>query len=351
MGTAGRLARAHLTQVSLSHYRLCGDAFRRGAAAADVVLVSLARSSSGALMLGASQGYIVEAAHRARIVVAEINAQAPAVPGAPWPADIPISAAVEVSYALACAPATRSSRTELAIAAHVAPLIADGACLQVGIGSLPPAVLAELKHHRALGLHSGMLTPALWQLVDAGVIDNSRKTIDTGLSTAGCAYGDPALYAAVHEHALLRLREPGYTHGPDVISRIHDFVAVNSAIEVDLLGQANAETVPAADGRWRYVGGVGGLNDFVRGARMAPGGRSVIALPSRLAGGQPRVVARLGGPATLAASDADVVVTEHGVAHLRDASLAQRARRMIAIADPADRDGLTLSARSMGLFA
>jgi acyl-CoA hydrolase len=351
MGTAGALARRHRTHVSLTPYRLCGDAFGSGAQRADVALVSLARSADGSLTLGAAHGYIVDAARRARVVIAEINAQAPAVPGAPWPDDIPIDTAVEVSYPLANAPAARSSELEQAIAGHVAPLIADGACLQVGIGALPSAVLAQLAHHRALGLHSGMLTPPLWQLIESGTIDNSRKRQAAGISTIGCAYGDAVLYAAVHDRATLQLREPRYTHGGEVIAGLDDFVALNSAIEVDLFGQANAETVPGRNGELRYVGGVGGLNDFIRAARLAPRGQAVIALPSRQPDGRPRIVARLGGPATVAASDADIVVTEHGVARLRDASLDQRARRLIAIADPADRDGLNLAARSMGLLA
>ncbi len=351
MGSAGALARSHSTRISLAHYRGCGEAFSTGAAAADVVLVSLARSSDGSLALGASHGYIVDAARRARVVIAEINAQAPAIAGAPWPTDIAIHTAVEVSYPLAVAAATRSSSVELAIAQRVAPLVVDGACLQVGIGALPSAMLAALQHHRALGMHSGMLTPALWQLVEAGVIDNSRKAIDTGLCTVGIIYGDAALYAMTHEQVRLRLREPNYTHACEVIAQLDNFVALNSAIEIDLFGQANAEAIPGSDGRLRHVGGVGGLNDFVRSARWSKGGKSVLALPARQPGGRPRIVSRLGGPATVCAADADLVVTEHGIAELRHASLDQRARRLIAIADPDDREDLTQAANQLGLLS
>lgn len=351
LGSASALTRRHTTHVSLTPYRLCGEAFASATQRVDVALVSLARAANGGLTLGAAHGFIVDAARRARVVVAEINAQAPAVPGASWPEDVPIDIAVEVSYPVASVPSARSGSVERAIADHVAPLVVDGACLQVGIGALPSAVLAQLTHHRALGLHSGMLTPPLWKLIESGTIDNSRKRQEPGIGTIGCVYGDAALYAAVHGEATLQLREPRYTHGVEVIAGLDDFVALNSAIEVDLFGQANAETVPGSDGRLRYVGGVGGLNDFVRGARWAPRGQAVIALPSRQPGGRPRIVAHLGGPATVAASDADVVVTEHGVARLRDASLDQRARRLIAIADPADRNDLTAAARSMGLLS
>ena len=350
MGMAGTLTRSHITHVSLDHYRQCGDAFSAGRQAADTVLVSLARSRNGQLMLGAAHGYILEAARQARTVIAEINNQAPAIPGAPWPVDIPIHYMTEVSYPIAIAPAARSGQTETAIATYVAALIPDGACLQIGIGALADSVLAGLKQHRALGLHSGMLTPALWQLVVSGVIDNSRKSQGAGISTIGCAYGDAMLYRAVHDNHALCLREPAHTHAADVIAGLNDFVAINSALEVDLLGQANAETVPTSDGRLRYVGGVGGLNDFIRGSQLALHGKSIIALPSRQANGNTRIVAKLSGPATVAASDADMVVTEQGVASLKGASVGQRAQRMMAIAHPADREQLTRQAHALGLL-
>jgi acyl-CoA hydrolase len=340
MGTAGVLARQRPVVLSRQHYSQCARVFASGEERADVVLVSLARAADGRLFLGAAHGFALEAARRARCVVAEINAQAPAVLGAPWPPEIRIDVAIEVDYPLAVPAASRISEVERQIARHVAPLVGDGACLQVGIGTLPSAVLEGLASHRALGLHSGMLTPALWGLVEAGVIDNSRKTIDAGVSVAGVVYGDATLYAAVDEHPAVRLCEPGYTHTPEVIAQIDRFFALNSALEVDLRGRMNAETVIASDGRPRAVGGVGGLVDFVRAARHARHGRAVIALPSRQASGAPRIVAALGGPVTVDAEDADLVVTEHGVAELRGASAHERARRLIAIAHPDDREGL-----------
>ena len=358
MGSAGTLMRNHATRISAAHYSQCGDAFASDASAADVVLVSLARDSAGRLCLGAAHGYILDAARRARVVVAEINALAPAVAGAPWPDEIAIGHRIEVAYPLAVAAAPRVSEVERRIAEHVAALVADGACLQVGIGSLASAVVEGLRGHRCLGVHSGMLTPALQALVERGSADNSRKEIDTGVSVTACVYGDAALYAAAHEHPALRLREPRYTHGREVIARLGRFVALNSALEVDLLGQANAETAIGRDGQLRQVGGVGGLNDFVRGARAAPGGKAIIALPSRQparAGadepGAARIVARLSGPATVAAADADVVVTEYGSAHLRHASLGERARRLIAIAHPDDREALAAAARKLAIGA
>ena len=353
MGSGGALARSHTVRVSMRHYSQCAQVFASGDEHVDVALVSLARAADGTLHLGAAHGYVLEAARRARCIVAEINTMAPVVPGAPWPAELDFDASVEVAYPLPEPAEARISDVERRIAAHVAPLVAHGACLQVGIGSLPSAVLDGLSDHRALGLHSGMLTPALWRLVERGVIDNSRKALAAGISVAGCVYGDAALYAAVHQNPLVSLRAPSCTHAQAVIAQLAGFTAINSALEVDLLGQMNAETVLTASGARRQVGGVGGLNDFVRAARHAPQGLAIVALPSRQATrdgtpGAPRIVATLGGPGTVAASDADVVVTEHGVAHLRHATLDQRARRLIAIAHPDDRDALTAAALRSG---
>jgi acyl-CoA hydrolase len=353
MGSAGALARTHATQVSLRRYAQCAQAFACGEDRADVVLVSLARAPDGSLHLGAAHGHALDAARRARCIVAEINAQAPVLGGAPWPTELAVDAVVETSYPLAVPAPGRASSIEQAIAAHVAPLVAPGACLQVGIGSLASALLEGLSGHHSLGLHSGMLTPALWQLVQHGVIDNSAKPVDAGVSVVGCVYGDAALYAAVHLNPEVQLRSPTLTHAPATIAALPRFTALNSALEVDLWGQMNAETVTTASGARRQVGGVGGLNDFMRAARLAPQGLALIALPSRQltrdgSPGAPRIVATLSGPATVAACDADVVVTEYGVAQLRHATLDQRAKALIAIAHPEDRDALRAAARRLG---
>jgi len=353
MGSAAALARSRAVRVSMRQYSQVASAFDDGDEPVDVALVSLARSADGHLHLGAAHGYALAAARRARCVVAEVNALAPVVGGARWPADIALAAVVDVSYPIAEPPGSTISDVERRIAGNVAPLVADGACIQVGIGTLASALLDGLRHHRSLGLHSGMLTPAVWRLMQCGALDNARKSIDTGIAVTGCVYGDAALYRAVHENRRIALREPGYTHAREVIARLVGFTAINSALEVDLLGQMNAETVTGEHGARRQVGGVGGLNDFMRAARHAPRGLAVVALPSRRAGrsaapGGSRIVGTLSGPSTVAACDADVVVTEYGVARLRHASLDERAQRLIGIAHPDDRDALRDVARRTG---
>ncbi|MBU2407813.1 MAG: 4-hydroxybutyrate CoA-transferase, partial [Gammaproteobacteria bacterium] len=290
MGTAGAMGRKRRLRISNAPYSRGGRLFSEGIESCDVALVSLARAPDGRLMLGASHGFIIEAARRARCVVAEVNARAPAIAGATWPDDLPIHAMTEVDEPLPASPDGRIAPADAHIAQRIAGLVEDGACLQVGIGALASAVLGDLRQHRGLGVHSGMWSPAMRALVECGAIDNSRKPIDTGVSVIGCAYGDAALYAAADGDPALCLRPPDYTHEASVLARLDHLAAINSALEVDLLGQANAEAVLAADGSWRQVGAVGGLNDFVRGARQARGGKAVVALHARAGNGTPRIV-------------------------------------------------------------
>jgi acyl-CoA hydrolase len=350
MGSAARLALARPVHLSLLRYSLCEQVYQQGLWPADVVLLSLARDADGSLYLGASHGPALAAARRARHVIAEVNAQAPCLAGARWPDDIPLAAVVEADHAPAPLREVAPTEAEQAIARHVAALVPDGGCLQVGIGALPSAMLAALSSHRHLGVHSGMYSDSLQALVDAGAADHSRKTQDAGVAVVGSVVGSSALYRTVHQHPGICLRAPGHTHDAAVIAGLDDFFSLNSAIEVDLLGNINAETVTAQDGRWRYVGGVGGLPDFVRAAQCACRGQAVIALQSRSARQQPRIVARLSGPCTVAASDADLVCTEYGVARLRHASLDQRVRSMLAVAHPEDRDALAAAAHGLGLL-
>ncbi len=349
MGSAARLALARPVHLSPLRYSLCGQVYQQGLWPADVVLLSLARDTDGSLYLGASHGPALAAARRARHVIAEVNAQAPCVSGARWPDDIPLAAVVEADHAPAPLREAAPTEAEQAIARHVAALVPDGGCLQVGIGALPSATLAALASHRYLGVHTGMYTDGLQALVDAGAADHSRKTRDAGVAVVGSVVGSSVLYRTVHQHPGICLRAPDHTHDAAVIAGLDDFFSLNSAIEVDLLGNVNAEAVLAQDGQWRHVGGIGGLPDFVRAAQCARRGQAVIALPSRSARQQPRVVARLSGPCTVAASDADLICTEYGVAHLRHASLDQRVRSMLAIAHPEDREALAAAAHGLGL--
>ena len=223
---------------------------------------------------------------------------------------------------------------DLAIAEKVAGLIEDGATLQLGIGALPAAILSALTGHRHLGIHSGSLFDPVVDLIQSGAVDNSRKGMDAGATVAGLLLGTRKLFAFADRNPHIAMRSTLYTHDIEVLGRLDKFTALNSAIEVDLTGQVNAEV---AEGR--YIGAVGGAVDFLRGAHRSRGGLPIVALRSR-AGGKGKIVAQLSGPVSTSRADAGIIVTEHGVADLRGQPIRERIKRMIAIAHPDDRDAL-----------
>lgn len=217
-----------------------------------------------------------------------------------------------------------------AIGTRIAGMIREGDTIQLGLGKMQQAVLDALGDHRDLGFHSGMISDPILPLGDRGVFSRGMTT--------GVALGSENLYARAGSLPFLRFRPVGETHAIGHLSRIERFISINSVIEVDLFGQANAEILGG-----RQVSGLGGMVDFVRGARAASGGRSILALPSTAEHGtRSRILAALpaGVPAGVSRSDVDCVVTEHGIAELRGASVAERAERLIAITAPAFRDTL-----------
>jgi len=178
-----------------------------------------------------------------------------------------------------------------------------------------------------------------------GVINNARKPIDSGRSVGGLLLGSRRLFEFAHQNSALWLRSIEHTHDPRILAQLPNFVAINSAVEVDLTGQVNAEIANGS-----YVGAVGGALDFVRAANQSPGGTSIVVLPSTVGSKFSRVVTRLSGPVATPRSEAGIFVTEHGAADLRGRTLRERARRMIAIAHPEFRDDLERSARETGLL-
>ncbi len=224
------------------------------------------------------------------------------------------------------------------IGLHVASLVADGDTIQIGIGKVPAAVLNALAGHRDLGVHGGLVADAVADLHEAGVITGARKSQDRGRIVATSAIGSERVYRWAGGCPDLDLAPVSYTHDVRVLAGLDNLVAINSVLAVDLSGQANAEML---DGR--QVSGTGGLLDFVRGARLSAGGRSILALPATAAGGKAsRIVARLGANDVVSCprADADIVVTEHGIARLRDLPLDERARALIGIAAPEFREAL-----------
>lgn len=344
-GGAALAAAGRLDLVPTPYSRLHAD-FGSGRRRADVVLIQIAPGRDGGpASLGLANDYVAAAARRARLVIAEANARVPWTYGADLPADLRIDHLVLTARAPAAPGPVRIGDAERAIAAHVAGLVPDGATLQTGIGAIPEAVLPALAGHRDLGIHSGMIGDGVVELIERGAVTNALKPVEPGITVAGALFGGERLMRFADRNPALKVLPTPVSHGLGVLARLPRFVAINSAVEVDLTGQVNAETAAG-----RPVGAVGGQPDFVRGALASEGGRSVIALPATARGGTvSRIVPALSGaPVTSPRSDADVIVTEFGVAELRGRSLRERARAMIAIAAPAFRERLERHWREAG---
>lgn len=301
----------------------------------DVLFVQVSPPDANSrFSLGLSQDYVIPLIDRARTVIAEVNDQVPWIESERTLGEADIDVMVKTSRPPLDMPSRQPDAIDRVIAGKVAGLIEDGATLQLGIGSLPAAILSALSDHRHLGIHTGSLFDPVIDLIQSGAIDNSRKGIDTGVTIAGLLLGTRKLFSFADRNPHVAMRSSLYTHDIEVLGRLNKFTALNSAIEVDLTGQVNAEV---ADGR--YIGAVGGAADFLRGAHRSKGGLPVVALRSR-AGGRSKIVAALSGPVSTSRADAGIIVTEYGVADLRGQPLRERIKRMIDIAHPDDRDAV-----------
>jgi acyl-CoA hydrolase len=345
-GANRALADAGVLDICPYPYSQLATLIRQGHIRADVVMVQVSPpNSSGEHSLGMAAEYLVPALQCARVVLAEINDQVPWTHCERMLRAEEISLAVETSRLVACAPRVVSGDIERRIAAHAAQYVPDGATLEFGLGALPDAVLAQLEDHRDLGVHSGALGDSIVDLMRRGVINNARKPIDAGRSVGGLLLGSRRLFEFAHQNPALWLRSVEHTHDPRILARLPNFVAINSAVEVDLTGQVNAEIANGS-----YVGAVGGALDFIRAANQSAGGVSLVVLPSSVGSKLSRVVTQLSGPVATPRSEAGIFVTEHGSADLRGKTLSQRARLMIDIAQPAFRDHLERFARDSGLL-
>lgn len=340
-GANRKLARANVLDILPAHYSQLPELVRSGALRIDVVMLQVSPPDEhGRYSLGLAREYLVEALKHARAIVAEVHPDVPWTYGGPFLRAADIDLLVTSDTPFPDAVATEPGPVEQAIGQHVASLVEDGATLQTGIGAIPDAVMAALHDKRDLGVHTGSIGDGIAALCEAGVVTNARKTIDAGITVGGVIIGSVRVRRFAHRNPALELRGTEYTHNPHVLRRIERFTAINSAVEVDLTGQVNAEVVGGT-----YVGAVGGVGDFLRAAQASRGGVPIVALPST-AGAHSRIVTKLSGPVTVPRSDACVIVTEYGIADLRGLSLAQRVPKMIAIAHPDHRERL---AREAGL--
>jgi acyl-CoA hydrolase len=332
---AGRLGivPCHVSQI--------GPMIEQGLIGCDAAFVQVSPpDADGNHSFGLINDFVQAAVHKARVVIAEVNERVPFTLGDAVLPAARIDCAVHVSRAPVQVPAAQIGEIDLAIAKIVAGYIEDGAVLQVGIGATPDAILRLLHDRRDLGVHSGMIGDGLVDLVECGAVTNARKPVDTGVSITGALIGTERLFRFAHRNHTVGMRRSAYTHGESTLSRLAGLVTINSAIEVDLTGQVNAEQ--SGD---HYLGGTGGQTDYVRAGGRSRGGHSIIALPATANGGKvSRIAAVLSGPVTTGRSDVDLVVTEFGSAELKGRTLAERARRLVGIAHPDFREELDRTA-------
>ena len=346
MGAIGALrsmTKANALDIVPVHVSQVGPMIEAGHIGCDVAMIQLSPAGpDGRHSCGLIGDHVRAAVARARVVIAEINAQVPYTLGETVGAD-EIDVAVHVDRPPVEVQPAAIGPVDEAIARHCATYIGDGAVIQTGVGAVPDAILRLLHDRKDLGVHSGMLGDGLVDLVEAGVVTNARKAIDTGVSINGALIGTKRLYDWAHGNRAMRMCATGYTHDAAVLARIERLVAINSALEVDLTGQVNAEASGAS-----YVGGTGGQVDFVRAGARSPGGHSIIALPSTAKKGTlSRITTRLSGPVTTARTEVDIIVTEYGAAELKGQTLAERARRLTAIAHPDFREELDREAHAI----
>lgn len=346
LGGLAPLYNAGLVDMVPCRYSALPGLMRQGILRPDVVFIQISPAGpDGTHSLGWCNDVLPTAIRHARVVLAEIN------PTVPWVRmDAPldetrITATITSDAPLPQFTAPNPGPVETRIAQHLAAYIPDEATLQYGFGAIPSAILNALRDHRDLGLHSGLVTDEIVDLAQSGALTNRKKAIRRGVGVGAVAIGGQKLAAFIQDNPEFNMVQTSETHGAAQLAQLDNLVAINSALQVDLLGQVNAEQVGN-----RYLGAIGGQPDFMHAATGAENGLSVIAMPaSTPKGDRGRIAATLSGPqVTTARSDVDLVVTEHGVADLRGKTQQARAMALIAIAAPQHQHDLERAAHHIG---
>lgn len=312
--------------------------FRRNIIALDVVFIHVSPPDShGYCSLGVSVEATLAAIENSKLVIAQVNPQMPRTFGDSIIHISRIHYAVEVDAPIHLQHAVTISETEEKIGKFAASLIDDKSTLQMGIGSIPNAVLANLANHKDLGLHTEMFSDGVIDLIEKGVVNCRYKGTNKGRALATFLIGSKRLYDFVHDNPFIEMRESSYVNDTVLIRRNPKMVAINSAIEVDITGQVCADSIGM-----KMYSGVGGQMDFIRGASLSDGGKAIIALPSVTKTGASRIVPFLkqGAGVVTTRAHAQYVITEYGIAGLYGRTLKQRAQALIDIAHPAHREDI-----------
>jgi len=325
------------------------DLFRRGLARVDVALIQTSSVDiHGYMSLGVSVDIVKAAVETASVVIAQVNSRMPRVHGDAFIHIDDIDFVVPRDEEILEYSPEADTEAAQRIGKYVARLIEDGDTIQVGYGSIPNAILANLSEKKHLGVHTELISDGVADLMKKGVIDNTRKNINRGKTVATFCMGRRATYDYIHDNPAVEFRTIDYTNDPLVIAQHDGMVAINSALEIDLTGQATAESI----GR-TFHSGVGGQADFMRGAVLSRGGKTILALKSTAASDVvSRIVPALreGAGTTLIRGDIHYVVTEYGIAYLHGKNIRERAMELIAIAHPKFRPGLISEAKKAGLI-
>lgn len=320
--------------------------FRNGALPIDVALIALSPPDErGFCTFGVEVGVTKPAAESAGLIVAEVNRQMPRTWGDNLIHVSRLHAIVETDYPLPEAPQGGSSKLHLRVGQHIAGMVPNGATLQMGLGSIPDAVLKNLGQHKDLGVHTELFSDGVIDLVEAGVITCAQKTFHPDKIIAGFLFGSQRLYQFVRDNPLVELHPTDYVNDPFNIAKNEKMVSINSALQIDLTGQVCADSIGPD-----FYSGVGGQVDFIRGAARSKGGLPIIACLSTARGETvSRIVPLLdrGAGVVTTRNDVHYIVTEYGIASLHGKTVRQRARELINIAHPKFRDDLTRSARKL----
>lgn len=307
----------------------------------DVALVHVSPpDEKGNVSFGCVPGFNRDAAKSAKIAIAQMNRSMPYTYGDSLMPLSEFDYIVEVDRPVQPWPDPTIGPEEEAVARVVSDRINDGDTVCIGVGAIPEALVKILKTRKHLGMHTGMISDSTVDLMESGVVTNERKAHDRGVTVSGAAVGSEKLFKFINKNPKVGLYPYTYTHDPNIIGKFNNFITIVSAIEVDLAGQVNAETIKGVQ-----ISAVGGQGEWLRGAAVAPNGRSIIAFGSAIKGktsNVSRIVAKLGEGTITSVSryDVDMVATEYGIAELKGKTIAQRARALIAIAHPEFREGL-----------
>lgn len=319
--------------------------FRDGSITLDVALINCSMpDKDGYLSFGVSADITPAAVDTAKIIIAQINPSMPFTFGDSVIHASRLDAMVMVNDPLAETPDTAPSHNETLIGQAIAEHIPDGATLQVGVGTIPNAVLHSLKKHHHIGLHTEVFTDGMMDLIQIGVVDNSRKQLERGRSVASLAIGTRRLYDFMDHNPLIIMRDIAWVNDPFIIAQNQNMTSINSCLEIDLSGQVCADSIGT-----RIYSGVGGQQDFVYGSSRSIGGQSFIAMLSTTSHGESKIkpVLTLGAGVVTTRFQTNWVVTEYGAVNLRGKNLIDRARLLISIAAPQFREELDRAAFQM----